>query len=176
MVEVGVSAHSQQAEATLMTDLPYRPAAGIMLLNEAGKVFVACRIDTTTEAWQMPQGGLDPGEDARAGALRELEEETGIGADKVEIIAEAAEPLFYDLPADLQKKVWHGKYRGQKQHWFLLRFLGRDEDVDLETKHPEFRTWKWAEPASLPDLIVPFKRTLYQQVLEAFADHLARAG
>ncbi|PZU08047.1 RNA pyrophosphohydrolase [Sphingomonas sp.] len=159
-----------------MTDLPYRPAAGIMLLNGQGQVFVACRIDTKVEAWQMPQGGLDPGEDARAGALRELEEETGIPADKVEVIAAAAEPLFYDLPADLRKKVWGGKYRGQKQYWFLLRYLGRDEEIDIETAHPEFRAWKWAPPADLPDLIVPFKRDLYRQVLDTFADRLAEAG
>jgi putative (di)nucleoside polyphosphate hydrolase len=156
-----------------MTDLPYRPAAGIMLLNSQGEVFVACRIDTTTEAWQMPQGGMDPGEDPRLCALRELEEETSISADLVELIAEAPEPLYYDLPVDLQKKVWKGKYRGQKQHWFLLRFLGRDEDVDLETQHPEFRAWKWARPADLPALIVPFKQELYRQVLDVFADHLA---
>jgi len=158
-----------------MTDLPYRPAAGIMLLNDAGKVFVARRIDTTMEAWQMPQGGLDPGEGAREGMLRELEEETGIPADRVEVIAEAAEPLFYDLPADLQKKVWGGKYRGQRQHWFLLRYLGRDDQIDLDTKHPEFNAWKWAEPADLPQLIVPFKQDLYRAVLAAFADNLAAA-
>lgn len=156
-----------------MTDLPYRPAAGIMLLNKEGKVFVACRIDTTAEAWQMPQGGMDPDEDPRLCALRELEEETGISADLVEVIAEAPEPLYYDLPADLQKKVWKGQYRGQKQYWFLLRFLGRDEDVNLETKHPEFRAWKWARAADLPDLIVPFKQELYRQVLATFADQLA---
>lgn len=157
-----------------MRDLPYRPAAGIMLLNGEGKVFVAKRIDTTAEAWQMPQGGLDPGEDAQTGALRELEEETGIPAGKVAVIAEAAEPLLYDLPADLQKKVWGGKYRGQKQHWFLLRFLGRDDEIDLDTKHPEFNAWKWVEPEQLPVLIVPFKQQLYRDVLAAFADHLAK--
>jgi putative (di)nucleoside polyphosphate hydrolase len=158
-----------------MTDLPYRPAAGIMLLNDAGKVFVARRIDTTAEAWQMPQGGLDPGEDARAGMLRELEEETGIGADRVEVIAKAAELLYYDLPADLRKKVWGGKYRGQEQHWFLLCYLGRDDDINLDTAHPEFCAWKWAEPADLPELIVPFKQDLYRAVLAAFADHLPGA-
>lgn len=164
------------AEVGAMTDLPYRPAAGIMLLNQAGKVFVACRIDTTAEAWQMPQGGLDKGEDPRAGALRELEEETGIPADKVEVIAEAAEPLFYDLPEDLRSRIWGGKYRGQKQHWFLLRYLGRDDEIDIATKEPEFRAWKWAEPQELPLLIVSFKQELYRQVLAAFADQLAAAG
>ena len=155
-----------------MTDLPYRPAAGIMLLNDAGKVFVAQRIDTTLEAWQMPQGGLDPGEEAYAGALRELEEETGIRADQVELIAAAPEPLFYDLPPDLLGKVWKGRYRGQRQHWFLLRYLGRDAEINLETAHPEFRAWRWAEPTDLPALIVPFKVELYRAVLKAFAAHL----
>lgn len=156
-----------------MNDLPYRPAAGIMLLNGADKVFVACRIDTSAEAWQMPQGGLDPGEDARAGMLRELEEETGIHPDQVELIAQAPMPLFYDLPPDLQKKVWRGKYRGQEQSWFLLRYLGRDDEIDIATAEPEFRAWKWVDPAELPDIIVPFKRDLYREVLAVFADHLA---
>ena len=148
--------------------LPYRPAAGVMLINHAAKVFVAQRIDTTLEAWQMPQGGLDPGEDAEAGALRELEEETGIPPRLVEIIARAKEEMFYDLPDDLLGKLWGGRYRGQRQTWFLARFLGSDRDVNLATPHPEFRAWKWAEPRDLPDLIVPFKRTLYQNVLTAF--------
>jgi putative (di)nucleoside polyphosphate hydrolase len=157
-----------------MTDLPYRPAAGIMLLNAEDKVFVAQRIDTKIEAWQMPQGGLDPGEDPQAAALRELEEETGIAPHLVEVIALAPEDLFYDLPADLVGKVWKGKYRGQKQSWFLLRFLGTDADVKLETEHPEFRSFRWADPAELPDIIVPFKRELYQEVLRAFAPWLER--
>ena len=155
-----------------MTDLPYRPAAGVMLLNADGKVFVAQRIDTTIEAWQMPQGGLDPGEDARTGALRELEEETGIPARLVEEIARARTELLYDLPADLVGKLWKGRYRGQRQIWFLLRFLGADDDVNLETAHPEFRAWRWAEPRELPHLIVPFKKTLYEQVLAEFVDYL----
>ncbi|HEX8446051.1 MAG TPA: RNA pyrophosphohydrolase [Sphingomonas sp.] len=156
-----------------MTDLPYRPAAGIMLLNRDNKVFVAQRIDTTLDAWQMPQGGLDPGEDAQTGALRELEEETGIPPHLVEIVARSAGELLYDLPADLAGSLWRGRYRGQRQVWFLLRFLGRDADIDLATAHPEFRTWKWAEPGDLPDMIVPFKAELYRNVLREFAAHLS---
>ena len=159
----------------MLTDpasLPYRPAAGVMLLNREGKVFVAQRLDSTLEAWQMPQGGLDEGEDAEAGALRELAEETGIGRDKVEIIARCPVELTYDLPDDLIGKMWKGKWRGQRQAWFLCRFTGTDADVDLETEHPEFRAWTWAEPAELPAMIVPFKKKLYEDVLEAFRDWL----
>jgi putative (di)nucleoside polyphosphate hydrolase len=152
-----------------MDDLPFRPAAGIMLINADNKVFVGQRIDSTLEAWQMPQGGLDPGEDARAGALRELEEETGIPPHKVEVIACSSRTFDYDLPPDLVGKLWKGKYRGQRQTWFLCRYLGRDEEVDLATPHAEFRAWKWAEPSHLPDMIVPFKRQLYQDVLAEFA-------
>ena len=156
-----------------MKTLPYRPAAGIMLINPEGQVWVGQRLDTTLEAWQMPQGGLDKGEDARTGALRELEEETGIGADQVEIIAAASRTLDYDLPEDMVGRMWGGKYRGQRQSWFLMRFIGRDADIDINTKHPEFRTWKWVDPAQLPDLIVPFKRQLYTEVLAEFSPLLA---
>jgi putative (di)nucleoside polyphosphate hydrolase len=149
--------------------LPYRPAAGVMLLNREGKVWVGQRLDSTLEAWQMPQGGLDPGEAPEDGALRELEEETGIGRDKVEILARCDEQLLYDLPDDLLGKVWKGRWRGQSQTWFLMRFIGEDKDVNLQTKEPEFRAWRWAEPADLPELIVPFKQGLYRDVLKAFA-------
>ena len=148
--------------------LPYRPGAGVMLLNREGQVFVAQRLDSTLEAWQMPQGGLDDGEDPEEGALRELEEETGIPRGRVEIIARTPEPLLYDLPDDLVGKLWKGRWRGQRQHWFLCRFLGEDGEVDIETEHPEFRAWKWADPETLPALIVPFKRKLYEDVLDAF--------
>mgnify|MGYP003576660897 CR=1 FL=1 len=154
------------------TSLPYRPADGVMLLNNEGKVFVAQRLDSTLEAWQMPQGGLVEGEDAETGALRELEEETGITPDKVEILRRCPVELTYDLPDDLVGKMWGGKWRGQSQTWFLCRFTGRDEDVNLETPEPEFRAWKWADPKDLPAMIVPFKKKLYEQVVEAFADWL----
>jgi putative (di)nucleoside polyphosphate hydrolase len=152
--------------------LPYRPCAGVMLLNRDGKVFVGQRIDNSLEAWQMPQGGIDEGEDAEAAAIREVGEETGIAPDLVEIVARSDEDLFYDLPLDLIGKVWKGRYRGQRQAWFLMRFLGEDADIDIVTEHPEFRAWKWADPAELPTMIVPFKRALYEQVLELFSTHL----
>jgi putative (di)nucleoside polyphosphate hydrolase len=153
----------------VIQDLPYRPAAGVMLINADNKVFVAQRLDSTLEAWQMPQGGLDPGEDPEAGALRELEEETGVRPDLVEVLARSAGELLYDLPEDLVGKLWKGRYRGQRQVWFLCRFLGRDSDIDIATPEPEFRAWRWVEPDELPDLIVPFKRSLYQNVLAEFA-------
>lgn len=154
--------------------LPYRPAAAIMLLNSEDKVFVAQRIDSALEAWQMPQGGLDPDEEPLAGALRELEEETGIPPHLVEIIAKAPEVLLYDLPPEMMGRIWGGRYRGQAQHWFIARFLGTDADVNLETAEPEFRAWKWADASELVDLIVPFKRQLYSDVVAAFREHLPR--
>jgi putative (di)nucleoside polyphosphate hydrolase len=152
--------------------LPYRPAAGVMLLNREGKVFVAQRLDSTLEAWQMPQGGLDEGEDPEEGAFRELEEETGIPRGKVEIVARCPAELNYDLPDDLVGKMWGGRWRGQRQTWFLMRFLGSDEDVNLDTPDPEFRAWKWAEPADLPAMIVPFKKALYERLLVEFGEWL----
>jgi putative (di)nucleoside polyphosphate hydrolase len=152
--------------------LPYRPCAGVMLLNREGRVFVGQRLDSTLEAWQMPQGGIDPGEDALEAAFRELWEETGVARHHAELIAEAPEELQYDLPEDLIGKVWKGKWRGQRQRWFLLRFLGEDGDIDIATAHPEFRAWRWSDPADLPELIVPFKRALYTRLLELFAPHL----
>ena len=150
----------------------YRPAVGVMLLNPKRRVWVGQRLDSTLEAWQMPQGGLDKGEDPLEGALRELEEETGIRSDLVEIVTRAREELTYDLPDDLIGKVWKQPWRGQRQTWFLARFLGTDEDVDIETEHPEFRAWKWVDPAELPALIVPFKRKLYEDLVELFAEWL----
>ena len=160
-----------------MTDpatLPYRPCAGVMLINVHGQVFVGQRLDSTLEAWQMPQGGIDKGEDPYAAAIRELWEETGVAAELVELVAEAPDELFYDLPEDLIGKLWKGKWRGQRQRWFLFRFLGSDGDVNIATAEPEFRAWRWADPADLPDLIVPFKRELYRDVLKAFAKSLSK--
>jgi putative (di)nucleoside polyphosphate hydrolase len=155
-----------------MTDYGYRPAVGVMLLNPERKVWVGQRLDSTLEAWQMPQGGLDPGESPLDGAFRELEEETGIPGHLVELVEQAKDELTYDLPEDLIGKVWKEPWRGQRQTWFLMRFLGRDEDVNIATPDPEFRAWKWAEPAELPALIVPFKKKLYEDLVEAFAEWL----
>jgi putative (di)nucleoside polyphosphate hydrolase len=150
----------------------YRPAAGIMLVNREGKVWVGQRLDSKLEAWQMPQGGLDEGEEPLDGALRELEEETGISRDLVEIVARCPHELTYDLPDDLIGVVWKEKWRGQRQTWFLARFLGTDEDVNLQTADPEFRAWRWADVADLAAMIVPFKKKLYEDVIAAFREHL----
>ena len=153
-------------------DLPYRPCAGIMLVNRAGQVFVGQRIDATLEAWQMPQGGIDDGEDAHAAALRELGEETGVAPEQVELIATAPDELCYDLPPEMIGKVWKGRYRGQRQRWFLFRFLGEDRDIAIATAHPEFRAWRWIDADDLPTMIVPFKRDLYRQLVAIFSPHL----
>jgi putative (di)nucleoside polyphosphate hydrolase len=149
-------------------DRKYRRGVGVMLLNDQGQVWVGRRIDNTDEAWQMPQGGIDKGEEPWATALRELEEETGIAPKLVERIAECPERLKYDLPKELRGKLWGGKWKGQVQDWYLCRFLGSDSDVDIATKHAEFSHWKWVGPAELPDLIVPFKRDLYRRLIAEF--------
>ena len=150
----------------------YRRGVGVMLLNSDGKVWVGARIDNTDEAWQMPQGGIDKGEEPWATALRELEEETGIPPHLVERVATCPERLKYELPDALRGKLWKGKYVGQDQDWYLARFLGSDSDVNIHTKHPEFRQWKWVQPRQIPELIVPFKRDLYRRLLSEFAKYL----
>jgi len=156
-----------------LTDLPYRRGVGILLLNAEARILVGRRIDQTAEAWQMPQGGIDKGEDPRTAALRELEEE--IGTAKAEVIAESADWIRYDLPEDIVGRVWGGRFRGQEQKWFLLRFTGADADIDL-TKHghPEFDAWRWVRLEDAPALIVPFKRPLYDAVVAEFAPIIAR--
>ncbi len=146
--------------------LPYRPGVGIMLFNAGGRVLVARRIDMVSEAWQMPQGGIDKGEAPLDAAFREMEEE--IGTAKAELLAETEDWLNYDLPDDLVPILWKGRFRGQTQKWFALRFTGTDADIDIETKKPEFLDWKWAEVDALPDLIVPFKRDLYAELVRRF--------
>ena len=153
---------------TLPLPTDYRPCAGIMLVNRAGRVFVARRLDGSADTWQMPQGGIDEGEEAEAAALRELREETGVTPDKVAVIGRAADEQVYDLPDELIGRLWGGRYRGQRQSWFCLRFLGEDADVDIATEHPEFGDWRWADPDELPELAVPFKRALYRAVLAEF--------
>ena len=147
----------------------YRRGVGVMLLNREGMAWVGARIDNPDDAWQMPQGGIEDDQDPWATALRELEEETGIAPRLVERIAECPERLRYVLPGDWRPKLWGGKWKGQLQDWFLCRFLGEDSDVDLAAAdHPEFRDWKWVEPAELPNIIVPFKRDLYARILKEF--------
>ncbi len=147
----------------------YRPGVGVVLLNRQGRVFVARRIDTPGDAWQMPQGGIDPGETPIAAAFRELEEETGTG--KAELLAESEGWRSYDLPSEIAGRMWGGEYTGQTQKWFALRFVGKDSDIRLDTHdRPEFSDWKWAELEELPSLIVPFKRQLYAEIVAEFAE------
>src|SRR5471030_1593784 len=146
----------------MSSDLPYRPCVGIMLFNTDGKVFVGKRIDQTVEGWQMPQGGIDKGESPRDAALRELQEEAG--TDKAEILGEMEEWVTYDLPEHLIGVAFHGKYKGQRQKWFAMRFTGRDNDIDLAAHEPEFSDFRWVTLDELPGLIVPFKRQIYRQV------------
>ena len=158
--------------------LPYRPCVGIMVLNRNKRVWIGRRIDAPKDAegagswWQMPQGGIDEGEDAREAALRELYEETSIHS--VEVIGEIEDWLTYDLPENLVGFAWNGRYRGQKQKWFAARFMGNDSEINIEAPgggvhKPEFDEWRWVEMDEVPNLIVPFKRKVYDQVVGAFS-------
>lgn len=154
------------------TEIPtaYRPCVGAMLVNQQGMAFVGKRIDTKEgDWWQMPQGGVDKGEELDEAVMRELAEETGVLESHVSIIGRTRESIRYDLPDELIGKLWGGKYRGQEQFWYLMRFTGSDSDIDLEAHDPpEFCDWKWVLPDLLPDLIIPFKKGVYRTVLEEF--------
>lgn len=152
--------------------LPYRPCVGLMLVNGDGHVFVGQRLDRDQDAWQMPQGGIDAGEDVTTAALRELAEETGITADLVRIEGETPDWLPYDLPHDIVQKIWKGRFRGQEQKWVLMRFLGSDDQVNIVQPHQEFSDWRWMPPAQLLANIVPFKREVYARVLDVFGDRI----
>jgi len=153
--------------------LPYRPNVGVMLMNAEGRVFVGQRKDWPEPAWQMPQGGIDAGEEPEAAALRELEEEIGVPPELVEIVARTPDWVTYDLPPELLGRMWKGRYRGQKQIWFLMRFLGADDQIDIATAHPEFSDWTWLDPAHLVENIVPFKRAAYEEVVAALVPQAA---
>jgi putative (di)nucleoside polyphosphate hydrolase len=153
--------------------LPYRPCVGVVLINSDGLIFAGQRIDNPVPAWQMPQGGIDADEKPRAAALRELWEETGVTGDLVEFIAKTPGWVTYDLPPELLGKVWKGKFRGQRQKWFLFRFLGQDDQIRIETEHPEFSCWRWIGADEMVASIVPFKRAVYDEVIAAFRPHLA---
>lgn len=146
----------------------YRPNVGLMLIGPDRRVFVGQRSDSTVPAWQMPQGGVDPGETPVEAACRELEEE--VGTTKALLLRESSGWLTYELPKDNARKLWKGRWRGQAQKWFALAFTGRDADIDIATAHPEFSAWKWVRTSELPKLIVPFKRPIYEATLREFAD------
>ena len=151
----------------------YRPCVGLMMFNRDGLVFAGLRRDMGEDAWQMPQGGIDDGETPREAALRELGEE--VGTDKVEIVAESRDWLTYDFPEALRGEVWGGRYVGQAQRWFLLRFTGDDADIDVAASdNPEFEDWGWKTPAEIVNGIVAFKRPVYERIADEFADAIAR--
>ncbi len=149
---------------------PYRPCVGITLINSNSQIFAGQRIDNHLEAWQMPQGGIDVGEDVETACFREMKEE--IGTDKASIIAIHPEWLNYDIPENLADKLWDQKYRGQTQKWVALKFTGTDSDINIKTHIPEFSKWKWISPQKLTSLAAPFKREVYQNVLNVFKPYL----
>ena len=152
---------------------PYRPCVGIMLINDNGHIFGGQRIDNRAEAWQMPQGGIDAGEDVETACFREMREE--IGTDKADILSIHPEWLNYDIPLPLADRLWGGSYRGQSQKWVALRYTGQDSDINIATEEPEFFSWQWMSPADLIQLAVPFKRPVYENIMTQFAQYI-KAG
>ncbi len=152
--------------------LPYRPCVGIMICNRDGGIFAGQRLDNASKAWQMPQGGVEKDEEPQAAALRELEEETGIPSSAVTVLAETADWIPYDLPHHLVPRLWKGRYRGQTQKWFLMRFTGDDALININTKIPEFSAWSWLPPEELLEMIVPFKRDTYKRVIREFGSQV----
>lgn len=153
-----------------VSELPFRPGVGMMIINKENKIFVGKRIDAKVNGWQMPQGGIDLGETPSTAALREMVEE--IGCNKGYIIAESKRWYSYRLPPFLISRLWNGKYCGQRQKWFLIRFTGEDSDINIHTKHPEFDSWCWIDTKDLLDNIIPFKHKLYSKVIAEFKDLL----
>ena len=143
-------------------DLPLRVGVGIALLNESNKVFVGRRIDNPNNLWQMPQGGVDKNETFINAAKRELEEETGVKTTR--LVREIDDLLTYNLPKNLLGKIWKGKYRGQNQKWFIMKFMGNKNEININTKNPEFLDWKWIDPSALPDVVVNFKMNIYKRM------------
>ena len=152
---------------------PYRPCVGIMLINDNGHIFGGQRIDNRAEAWQMPQGGIDAGEDVETACFREMREE--IGTDKADILSFHPKWLNYDIPLPLADRLWGGSYRGQSQKWVALRYTGQDSDINIATEEPEFFSWQWMSPADLIQLAVPFKRPVYEDIMTQFAQYI-KAG
>lgn len=159
-----------------ITALPYRACVGCMVLNSRGEIFAGQRLDQNHDAWQMPQGGIDDGEDPCQAALRELSEETGIDPAQVTVLRESAYWHAYDLPRGLVGRLWGGRYRGQTQRWFALRYGGLDSGIDIHSEEPEFRCWSWMAHEELIQKIVPFKRDTYAQVFDEFADLIGTQG
>ena len=157
-----------------VSELSYRSNVGLVVMNKQGAVFAAQRLDHYSDAWQMPQGGIDAGEAPLSAAYRELHEETGITREAVTLLAQTSDWLYYDLPEALIPKLWGGKYRGQKQKWFLMRFDGQDAQININTQTPEFSDWRWMPPETLIKYIVPFKRDIYRQVFDIFEPHLSQ--
>ena len=147
----------------------YRSCVGAMILNKKGHVFVGQRLDMISPAWQMPQGGVEDGEDLQTAIFREIEEEVGVHSNHLQLISQCEGWFFYDLPSDLQKKLWGGAYCGQKQKWFLMKFLGQDRDININTEEPEFRSWQWMPAHKVVAHAVDFKKDVYERVYSLFS-------